>query len=184
MIIYFLDKDPRQAALFVCDQHVNTQIKRCLTLLSTAHYLLGEENDKHFKAAFRNHPISKWVREARNNYNWVYSYLVTLMDVYKDIRGHDNQYLEVANELSRVPHGIPHNYHATGPTSPPNDFLPEFLQSKQKSWVVDVIDHRVHYEHYELKDMNPTWNTGDIFKTLRRKPEWYKKVRETIKNEV
>jgi hypothetical protein len=58
-------------------------------LLSTAHRVVDSEevikdkrNDSLYKATHVNHPSSLWVRQSAENYHWLYSLWVNLMDEY------------------------------------------------------------------------------------------------------
>lgn len=100
MNIFYLDNDPDACAEQHCDKHV---VKMCIEyaqLLSTAHRVIdGQEwegrsvngrkikryfledplmNDNVYKACHVNHPSTKWVRESRENYNWLYDMWTSL----------------------------------------------------------------------------------------------------------
>jgi hypothetical protein len=69
MNIFVLDEDPKIAAEYHCDQHVNKQILESAQMLSTAHHMLGEP--VRYKMTHQNHPCSVWVRQSQQNYNWL-----------------------------------------------------------------------------------------------------------------
>lgn len=179
MIIYFLDEDPLRAAQMVCDQHIPGQIKRCLTLLSTAHYLFGSENEKHFKPAFRKHPISLWTMQFIEHYEWIRKYMNGLFGEYRKVHGRESQYLSLSPEFVSTPMGLRYqkNYTAQPPT---DSYLSEWYrivsEQSKSSWIVRTINERVYYELVVCKDMKPKWSGA------RTKPEWFKKheKKETV----
>ena len=104
MNIFYLDHDPVKCAQQHCDSHV---VKMCIEyaqLLSTAHRIVdgtmwlgktangrsikryflenGEMNSILYKASHINHPSNIWVRESRQNYQWLYDMWIALGDEY------------------------------------------------------------------------------------------------------
>ncbi|QFU81149.1 hypothetical protein [Natronorubrum aibiense] len=68
MNVFWLDEDPRLAARYHCDQHVNKLLLEAAQVLCTA----ARENG--YKAAFLyesthvGHPVTKWATESRANW--------------------------------------------------------------------------------------------------------------------
>ena len=79
MNIFYLHSDPKKAAQMQCDRHVVKMILESAQMLSTAHRLLDNaDNDLLYRATHKNHPSTKWVRESRHNYQWLYSHFLSL----------------------------------------------------------------------------------------------------------
>lgn len=72
MNLFILDRMPEQAAIYNCDAHVRKIILEATEMMGYA-YNKGEfapwpwvsSKGRHF-----NHPMSKWVRESRQNFDW------------------------------------------------------------------------------------------------------------------
>lgn len=103
MNIFYIDKDPVQAAQWMVDKHVVKMILESAQLLSTAHRLLdGQEvigtsktgrkarrwilEDSRepvlYSATHINHPSAIWCRQSVENYNWLVDHFFALMDEY------------------------------------------------------------------------------------------------------
>ena len=70
--IFFLDKNPYTCAKWHGDKHVPKMLLEIAQMLSTAHHILGTDQDisKIYKATHINHPCNLWVRESSANYEW------------------------------------------------------------------------------------------------------------------
>ena len=93
MNIFVTDPDPVISAQTLCDKHVVKMVLESAQMLSTAwrepNDLRSTEfsskyADEHelYKTAHPNHPCSIWVRQARENYKWLYRHFVALCDEY------------------------------------------------------------------------------------------------------
>ena len=93
MNIFVTDPDPVISAQTLCDKHVVKMVLESAQMLSTAwrepNDLRSSEfsskyADEHelYKTAHPNPPCSIWVRQARENYKWLYRHFVALCDEY------------------------------------------------------------------------------------------------------
>lgn len=106
MNIFVVDVNPKKAANYLCDKHVNKMLIESCQMLSTAHRVLdGNEytemskgkiprkikryklDDKKtektlYKASFINHPCSVWCRETSSNYKWLAIHALELSSEY------------------------------------------------------------------------------------------------------
>lgn len=110
MNIFYIDKDPVQAAQWMVDKHVVKMILESAQLLSTAHRVLdGNQvveqkyingsvparfrnvkrwrlNDARdpvvYQATHVNHPSAVWCRQSIENYNWLVEHFFALGDEY------------------------------------------------------------------------------------------------------
>ena len=93
MNIFVTDLCPVKSAQEQCDKHVVKMVLESAQMLSTAwrepNDLRSSEfsskyADEHelYKTAHPNHPCSIWVRQARENYKWLYRHFVALCDEY------------------------------------------------------------------------------------------------------
>jgi hypothetical protein len=102
MNIFYIDKDPMQAAEWMVDKHVVKMILESAQLLSTAHRVLDGEQyigkvngRKHtswilpdarenvlYSATHINHPSAVWCRQSIQNYDWLVDHFFALMREY------------------------------------------------------------------------------------------------------
>lgn len=82
MNIFYLSRDPVEAARLQCDRHVVKMILETAQLLSTAHHELDGESPA-YKATHKNHPSAVWVRESLDHYEWTVYHLEALGREYK-----------------------------------------------------------------------------------------------------
>ena len=82
MNIFYLDRDPTEAARLQCDRHVVKMILETAQLLSTAHNELDGEQVA-YKSTHKNHPSAIWVRESLDNYEWALYHLHALGREYE-----------------------------------------------------------------------------------------------------
>ena len=93
MNIFVTDPDPVISAQTLCDKHVVKMVLESAQMLSTAwrepndlrsREFSSKYADEHelYKTAHPNHPCSIWVRQARENYKWLYRHFLALCDEY------------------------------------------------------------------------------------------------------
>jgi hypothetical protein len=177
MNIFYIDKDPRMCAEQMVDKHVVKMILETAQLLSTAHRLLdGEEyvgqsasgrkarrwrlpDDREtivYSATHINHPSAVWCRESNNNYNWLFSHFIALLNeyTYRYGRTHKCANVDFVGQLSRLPKNIPVGYF-----TPVTPAMAEQYVISQDS----VLNYRNYYR--QGKTHLHKW-------TKREPPEW------------
>lgn len=85
MNLFVLDSCPVKAAKQYCDRHC---IKICLEnsqLLCSVYQLQGIEAP--YRLTHKNHPVSIWVRESRENFNWAVTHGLALCAEYTERYG-------------------------------------------------------------------------------------------------
>ena len=87
MNIFKLHENPQICAAMHCDKHVVKMILETAQMLSTAHRMSAVDNeyaDEHslYKAAYKNHPSTVWVRNNLKNYMWTCSLFLHLCKEY------------------------------------------------------------------------------------------------------
>ncbi len=83
MNIFILDNDPIKAAQAMCDKHVVKMILESAQMLSTAHRILDNRQDKIlYKSTHKNHPCTIWVMQSKAHYNWLYRHFKALCKEY------------------------------------------------------------------------------------------------------
>ncbi|WP_247729339.1 hypothetical protein [Halovivax limisalsi] len=68
MNVFWLDEDPRLAARYHCDQHVNKMLLEAAQVLCTAARENGYERDFLYRATHADHPVTRWATESRANW--------------------------------------------------------------------------------------------------------------------
>jgi hypothetical protein len=176
MNIFYIDKDPVQAAQWMVDKHVVKMILESAQLLCTAHRLLdGIEtlgksatgrNVKRwlladarepvlYSATHINHPSAVWCRKSVENYNWLADHMFALLNEYTH---RYNKHHKVEGDLSYMLQSPPHNLKEYDMTEMPSAMANEYKISD---------DPLVNYRNYYKvgKTRMHKW-------TNRQPPEW------------
>ena len=176
MNIFYISKDPTQAAQWMVDKHVVKMILESAQLLSTAHRILdGEEtlgksatgrNAKRwvlpdsrehvlYTATHINHPSAIWCRQSVLNYTWLVDHMFALLYEYTY---RYNKTHKIQGELSYMLQSPPFN-------------LKEFEMTPMPSAMAD---------EYKISD-DPLTNYRNYYRigkarmhkwTNRQPPEW------------
>ena len=182
MNIFYLDKDPIEAAKQSCDKHVVKMIVESAQMLSTAHRMIDGnlytdktktgrkiKRWKHpnpnmektlYKACHTGHPSTVWVMESAYNYHWLYKHMMALNTEFKMRYGHilDHKTIQLLEgALMYPPKNISLNTIATDP--PPA--MPDYCKIPGDS----VASYRKYYI-YE-KQRFATWKSPSTV------PAWY-----------
>jgi hypothetical protein len=174
MNLFYLDKDPVEAAKMHCDRHVVKMIIEVAQMLSTAHRVLDgemytdlskngrrikrwklfENDDIVYKATHVNHPSSKWIRETLGNYLYAYKLFVALCDEFEYRYGKVHlTRTKLENILKKEPNRITH-----GPMTKVPQAMPEYCKKDDS-----IEAYRFYYLNEKTSMMNYT---------KREKPEW------------
>lgn len=127
MNIFYIDKDPVQAAIWMVDKHVVKMILETAQLLSTAHrvldgtvysdasksgrkvsrYRLDDGRDSViYQATHVNHPSAIWCRQSVENYLWLVEHMYALLDEYTYRYGKKHKCYEIAIHLQSPPFNL------------------------------------------------------------------------------
>ena len=148
MNIFAVDNNPVQAAQWLVDRHVVKMILETAQLLSTAHRVIdGKEvtynkmvagslpprwrktkkwhlsDDREnilYSATHINHPSGVWCRASNNNYNWLYTHFIALLDEYTHRYGKVHKCNDLVVALKSTPYGI-----NVGPLTPVTPAMPD-----------------------------------------------------------
>lgn len=142
MNIFYLHKDPVEAAKLQYNKHVVKMILESAQMLCTAHHHYGNGDKVPYKKAHYNHPSTIWVRENAYNYMWLYRHMLALGDEYT--RRYGKQHLTITkcfNPLFTLPPGIPIPKQSTN-TQPPQAMPDEYKDecSVQAYWNYYIAD--------------------------------------------
>ena len=184
MNIFYLSKDPVEAAQMSCDKHVVKMILESAQLLCTCHRVLDgteyyDKTDngrmikrwKHpnsnmeavlYKAGWIKHPSTVWLFESAYNYVWLYQHMMALNEEYKLRYGHTKDHLAIqklGDLLKNPPKNAKINKIATDPTPA----MPDECKVPGDS----VQSYRNYY--IMKKRRFATWKSPAVI------PEWYQK---------
>ena len=83
MNIFFIDKDPKVAAEYLCDKHVPKMLLETAQMLSTAlhQYTMGISTGI-YKEAYPKHPMTIWVSKSRENFAWALDHARSIAKEY------------------------------------------------------------------------------------------------------
>ena len=142
MNIFYLHKDPVEAAKLQYNKHVVKMILESAQMLCTAHHeIMGDDANVPYKRAHVNHPSTIWARRSAQNYVWLYDHFVALAQEYKKRYGKDHlSYTKCEPYLRFLPGGLPH----TGFTQPPQAMPDEYKDecSLQAYWNYYINDKK------------------------------------------
>ncbi|WP_254863682.1 hypothetical protein [Halovivax gelatinilyticus] len=68
MNVFWLDENPRLAARYHCDQHVNKMLLEAAQVLCTAARENGCDREFLYRPTHRDHPVTRWASESRANW--------------------------------------------------------------------------------------------------------------------
>ena len=69
MNIFYLDENPKTAAIMLCDQHIRKMQIESAQMCCTAHWETG--GNAPYKRAHKNHPSTIWTRQSIQHYRWL-----------------------------------------------------------------------------------------------------------------
>lgn len=86
--MFILNECPVVSATLNCDTHCNKIILEVAQMLCTTYRL--QDIEAPYKMCHVNHPVTKWIRQSRDNFNWACEHALALYDekVYRTEKGH------------------------------------------------------------------------------------------------
>ena len=124
MNLFFIDKCPIKSAQQLCDKHVVKMVLETAQMCSTAMHEWGfARHLKHvYKTAYKNHPMTVWVRDNEHNFAWAVNHGLEIGKEYTRRYGKLHKSTKVLEEMDD---GWVHdNYsnHTTPPQCMPDQF--------------------------------------------------------------
>lgn len=164
MNIFFLSRDPAEAARYHNDSHCVKMILETAQLLSTAHRVLdGDEkfqlqdsrNDVLYRATHKNHPSAVWVRSGVDQYRWTHDLLYYLIWEFRSRYGKPHATERLMPFLLDAPHNIVTDFYEW---QDPPQCMPDDCRGDDT-----VQAYRTYYAKY--KNHIASWKNGQ--------PEWW-----------
>jgi len=127
MNIFHLHKDPEICASYHCDKHVVKMILETAQMLSTAYQKHCGDDRLLYKSAYPKHPMTLWVGESVENFNYAHKLGKELgLQYYKRYgRIHKSSAIMVAFDLGRlsnVEDRFPSQYFTPPPQCMPDEY--------------------------------------------------------------
>ena len=160
-----LHRSPSVSAIMQVDVHVSKMILESAQLLSTAHHILDGDDARSgiYKPTHINHPSAIWVREARDNYRWLYQHMKHLSKEHKRRTGNTHlTWIKMRDVLVNSPANIP-----AGST-------PIRLATGDIDLGCPVKSYRKYYNNKLREWQSMTPHSTYIKWTGRSKPKWIK----------
>lgn len=155
---------PIKSAKAMCDQHVIKQVLESAQMLCTAHKVL-DGVDKKYKATHQNHPCNIFIRQSKENYNWLYRHFQALCEEYSYRTGKVHATSSLLEELETAPKNISNNQFSI-------DFM--CMPDEYKKTLDVHKNYRIYLAH-KIKDWAERTDKRPIVAkwSKRDKPEWY-----------
>lgn len=194
MQLIFCDKDPREAARALCDQHCRRKLVEALQLLSNCHHLYGPERirfvssegkydgvvvkqlkpylkqrDGEYALIYKKHRASasllNWLRDSAANYEWLYQHADELVDECQRRFGKSPDVIPILRALSCPPSEIGVKIKGLTVLRWP-DLGPSAAPLEPCTAHAQVVAHyRDRYQQPDIRDL-AVW-------TNRRPPGWW-----------
>ena len=167
MNLFILSFDPKEIAEFMMDKHISKIILEAVQMLCSALRILEADDEEIdatvYKMAHKNHPVTIWCRNSKENFEWTLELIECMHNEWKWRYGHKEEkkhkaYLMAEYVKSKIPDG--NKFPQTG--------LTQFALAMPVEYKTDdvVRSYRDYYMSPE-KQRIATWNKK------RSKPEWY-----------
>ena len=166
MNLFILSLIQKEIAQFMMDKHVSKILLEAVQMLCSAKRVLDPEdevNQRLYKLAHKNHPVTSWCRKSKANFIWVLDLIEELHNEWKYRYGHPETKAHKSYLVSLIlRENIPSDdkFEESGLT-------PFALAMPDQYKTDDPVESYRNYYMSEEKQKIATW------KKLREKPEWY-----------
>jgi hypothetical protein len=167
MNLFILSLIQKEIAQAMMDKHVNKILLEAVQMLCTAKRVLDPDdpiNDSLYRMAHKNHPVSIWCRESRENFEWTLELIEELHIEWKFRYKHPESKVHKSYEVAMLlKKHMPTNFPSTGLT-PFAQCVPEEYKSP-----CPVMSYRAYYMSPD-KQKIATWDKG------RSRPLWFQEI--------
>lgn len=167
MNLFILSLIQKEIAEYMMDKHVSKILLEAVQMLCTAKRVVDpndiETNNKLYKLAHKNHPVTIWCRKSRENYMWTLDLIDELHNEWRYRYGHPNTKMHKAYLVAQIlKESMPDEILFECQTLTPFALaMPDQYKSEDP-----VESYRNYYMSIE-KQKIATW------KKRRSQPEWY-----------
>ena len=157
MNIFYLHKDPVEAAKLQYNKHVVKMILESAQMLCTAHHeIMGDDANVPYKRAHVNHPSTIWARRSAQNYVWLYDHFVALAQEYKKRYGKDHlSYTKCEPYLRFLPGGLPYTGFTQPPQAMPDEYKDECSLQAYWNYYINDKKHIANLNKEKLYEKRP-----------------------------
>lgn len=166
MNLFILSLIQKEIAQFMMDKHLHKILLEAVQMLCSAKRILDPEdpiNDKLYKLAHKNHPVTIWCRTSKENFIWVLDLVEELHQEWRFRYGHSDKKFHKSYIVSLIlRENIPRE------STFDKEGLTPFALAMPNEYKTDdpVVSYRNYYMSEE-KQKIASW------KKKREKPEWY-----------
>jgi hypothetical protein len=166
MNLFILSLVQKEIAQYMMDKHVSKILLEAVQMLCSAKRILDpddEVNERIYKLAHKNHPVTKWCRSSKANFIWTLDLIDELHNEWKFRYGHpDTKYHKSYLVALILRDNMPNDdsFEQTGLT-------PFALAMPDKYKSADPVKSYRDYYMSEEKQIIASW------KKCREKPDWY-----------
>ena len=154
MNIFYLDEDPKLAAIYQYNKHVVKMILESAQMLCTAHHvIMGDDADVPYKTTHKNHPSTIWARQSGQNYAWLYHHMIALGEEYYVRYG--KKHLSITkceDKLAKLPGGILETGFTQPPQCMPDEYKHEDYITAYKQYYVGEKKRFAKYTAVDTPD--------------------------------
>ena len=166
MNLFILSLVPKEIAEYMMDKHVSKILLEAVQMLCSAKRILEPDNvinDKLYKLAHKNHPVTIWCRTSKQNFLWTLELIDELHNEWKYRYNHAESKIHKSYLIAQI---LKDNV----PSDDKFEFqrlTPFALAMPDKYKSDDAILSYRNYYMSEEKQKIASW------KKKREKPEWY-----------
>lgn len=154
MNIFYVNTDPVLAAKDLADQHITKMGIESAQMLSTAHWMTGSEAP--YKKTHYNHPSSVWARESLQNYRWLATHALEILNEYERRYGRIHKTKQVVEWLINNEPSIPDSQFSHPPECMPDEYkLADPVSSYRNFYIQDKLKEKKL--SYNRSNQIPNW---------------------------
>ena len=166
MNLFILSLIQREIAMFMMDKHVSKILLEAVQMLCSAKRILepqDEVNERIYKLAHKNHPVTIWCRKSRANFVWVLDLIEELHNEWRYRYGHS----ETKNHKSYLVSLLLRENIPSHDKFEEKELTPFALAMPEQYKMSDPVESYRNYYMSEEKQKIASW------KKKREKPVWY-----------
>ena len=143
MNIFHLDKNPKICAEYHCDKHIVKMVLEIAQMLSTAYQKHCGDDDNLYKPAYPKHPMTIWVGESVENFNYAYLLGKELGKQYTKRYGKIHKSSNIINafnngRLQNIEDRFPSQYFTRPPLCMPDEYkCDDYIQAYRNYYIGD-----------------------------------------------
>ena len=167
MNLFILSLIQREIAVFMMDKHVSKILLEAVQMLCSAKRILEPEdeiNERIYKLAHKNHPVTILCRKSRANFVWVLDLIEELHNEWRYRYGHS----ETKNHKSYLVSLLLRENIPSHDKFEEKELTPFALAMPEQYKMSDPVESYRNYYMSEEKQKIASWKKG------REKPSWYR----------